>query len=252
MDAVESRNEFFGRVAARVEFDFRSNLACALQPFLDRLFFHEQARAISELPKPHRALSVRASWFSRASRGWQQANIILSWLSSISESRNSSSSPSSVWCLRGGQLLDDAAANLGCGAGRRGSCSWRLRCSQPDGILGGTPTRHACRASSSVDCTMSSTRSKCRHPKTRVSTETSRPASWRKKCSTSGATVSGCVEAGAEVCAADVSGFVTKTSSGVEPGLISFSARTSRRWSSQVCRLYRGPTLILCGRRRGM
>ena len=39
-----------------------------------------------------------------------------------------------------------------------------------------------------VACTISSTRSKCRQPKNRVSTATSRPASWRKKCSTSGAT----------------------------------------------------------------
>src|ERR1700722_5357555 len=35
---------------------------------------------------------------------------------------------------------------------------------------------------------MSSTSSKLRKPKKRVSTDTSRPASWRKKCSTSGAT----------------------------------------------------------------
>src|SRR5262249_37143465 len=43
-------------------------------------------------------------------------------------------------------------------------------------------------------CTMSSTSSKRRQPKMRVSTDTSRPASWRKKCSTSGATGSGWAE----------------------------------------------------------
>ena len=48
-------------------------------------------------------------------------------------------------------------------------------------------------ASTSVAWTISSTRSKFRQPKKRVSTETSRPASRRKKCSTSGATGSGCV-----------------------------------------------------------
>src|SRR6516165_12292837 len=42
---------------------------------------------------------------------------------------------------------------------------------------------------------MSSTRSKFRQPKYRVSTDTKRPASWRKKCSTSGATGSGWLEA---------------------------------------------------------
>src|SRR5262249_34262314 len=38
------------------------------------------------------------------------------------------------------------------------------------------------------------TQSKCRQPKMRVSTDTSRPASWRKKCSTSGATACGWAE----------------------------------------------------------
>ena len=44
---------------------------------------------IAELPKPHSAFRVSATWFSRARLGWQHANIIRSWLSSISESAKS-------------------------------------------------------------------------------------------------------------------------------------------------------------------
>ena len=62
------------------------------------------------------------------------------------------------------------------------------------GVLGHALACQDCKAWIKVAWTISSTRSKFRQLKMRVNTETSRPASWRKKCSTSGATgsVAGC------------------------------------------------------------
>src|SRR5262245_20691364 len=67
---------------------------------------------------------------------------------------------------------------------------------------------------------MSSTRSKCRHPKKRVKTATSCPASRRKKCSTRGATGSGRVKDMAEVLPGASSGSNAASASVVSHSLL--------------------------------
>ena len=67
----------------------------ALESLLDRFFGDQECAGDFGDAKAAEVFKVRASWFSRASTGWQQAKIIRSWLSSIDVSRNRSSIPSS-------------------------------------------------------------------------------------------------------------------------------------------------------------
>ena len=77
----------------------------ALEALLDRLFGDQERAGDFGVAESAQGLQGQGDLVLARRRGWQQAKIIRSWLSSISVSRNSSSMSVVVRGARGGPLL---------------------------------------------------------------------------------------------------------------------------------------------------
>ena len=145
------------------------------------------AAAISSTPKPHRMLSTSATCASSGSRGWQHENIMRSCSSLMPVRREQLRRPPGRASTRSRAAARARARSVRAVPSRRRRSSARffaVAISHADGFSGTPWNFHTSSARQRASWTTSSASARLCTPKTRVRTETIRPASCRKKCST--------------------------------------------------------------------